>query len=510
MDWRRQLRLLRRWLPLLVGAAVGSGLVAFTASGFIARTYEARTTLIVGQSLSAVNPDYSQLLASQRLSATYAQLATTRPIVEQVMGQLGVPGTVTELRRRVTASAAPDSTILTISVTDPSPTTAASIANALAAELVSSAPELSGLEEGVKAFVTEELRATQAEIQATQMEVQQLLTVESRTPAQEAQLNTAQSRLTSLRSSFANLIAFVSIGSANILTVVEPAVPPDEPVWPRPLLNTLLASLLALLVVMFLILLAAYLDEGLKDADVVREVLDLPTLAMVPRMPGERGRSEIYRLAMLVLPRSAEAEAFRILRTNVEFTSIDVTLTTLMVTSPSVGEGKTVVAANLAVAFAQAGRRVLLVDADLRKPGVQSIFNSEGDRGLSDLLRPSGPAWQALVSTTEEPNLQILTTGPLPPNPAELLGTQRMRTIVDELRAAHDLVIFDSPPLLPVTDAAILSTYVDGVVLVVDARRTRRDAARRAREALERAGARMLGVVVNRLRVGEEALYAPY
>jgi len=243
---------------------------------------------------------------------------------------------------------------------------------------------------------------------------------------------------------------------------------------------------------------------------VVREVLDLPTLGMIPRMPRNRGASSVYQLTMLLFPRSAAAEAFRTLRTNLEFTSVDAPISTILVTSPGVGDGKTVTASNLAFAFAQAGRRVLLVDADLRKPGIQAIFNLPGERGLSDLLRPNGQDWVGAVSATEEENLRILAAGPVPPNPAELLDSQRMRALLAKMKAANDIVILDAPPLLPVADASILSTYVDGVLLVVHARGTRLDAARRARESLVRAGATILGVVIDQLGGTEEELYSAY
>jgi capsular exopolysaccharide synthesis family protein len=271
-----------------------------------------------------------------------------------------------------------------------------------------------------------------------------------------------------------------------------------------------LAAVIALLLAVLLILGAAYLDDGLKDAEVVREALDLPTLGVVPRMTMERGRSEIYRLTMLLSPQSAAAEAYRRLRTNLEFTSVDKPLKTILITSPSAGDGKTVTAANIAVAYAQADRKVLLVDADLRKPGVHEIFNVGNAQGLSSLLHPRSPSWEKVAVATEVPNLRVLPTGPVPPNPAELIGTQRMRTILAELAEANDIVILDGPPLLPVADGAILSKYADGVVLVVDARKTGRQAGGRAKDVLARAGATMLGVVINRLRAAEMELYPAY
>jgi capsular exopolysaccharide synthesis family protein len=221
-----------------------------------------------------------------------------------------------------------------------------------------------------------------------------------------------------------------------------------------------------------------------------------------------KDQGEIYRLATLLYPHSGIAEAYRRLRANIEFASVDAPTTTLLVTSANPGDGKTVTAANLAVVFAQAGRRVLLVDADLRKPGIHLIFDLPNAHGLTTLLRSDEVSPDAIAHPTEQENLRVLTTGPLPPNPAELLGSQHMRRIVDQLRARVDLVIFDSPPVQAVADASVLSSFLDGTVLVVDAGHSRRDAVRQARETLAKAGAKVLGAVVNRVHTradGESA-----
>jgi capsular exopolysaccharide synthesis family protein len=193
------------------------------------------------------------------------------------------------------------------------------------------------------------------------------------------------------------------------------------------------------------------------------------------------------------------AEAYRTLRTNVEFSSVDAPIRTLLVTSSVTGEGKTVTAANLAVVFAQSGRRTLLVDADLRKPGTHIIFDLPNAHGLTTLLRSSDASLNSLAQSTEQENLRVLTTGPIPPNPAELVGSQRMRTVVELLKGTEDLVIFDSPPLQAVTDAAILGSFLDATVFVIDAKRSRRRVIRQAREALAKADANVLGAVLNRV-----------
>jgi capsular exopolysaccharide synthesis family protein len=332
----------------------------------------------------------------------------------------------------------------------------------------------------------------------------------ARTAAQDANLATLDGRLISLRATYAALLSFASSNASSLLTVIEPATVPTAPVSPRPLLNTLLAAVLGLLAAGGVAAVSEHLDDSIKDPDEVQEVAGLSTLGTIARMRGDRGRSEIYRLAALLYPRSGVAEAYRTLRTNIEFSSVDRPVRTLLVTSSIPGEGKTTTASNLAVVFAQAGRRVLLVDADLRKPGVHSVFDLPNARGLTSLLRSEQVDLDSTAQATEQENLRVLTTGPLPPNPAELLGSQRMRTVLDRLSAACDLVIVDSPPLQAVTDSAILSALLDGTILVVDAGRSRRGAVRLARESLAKAGASVLGAALNRVPDRARSNYSGY
>jgi non-specific protein-tyrosine kinase len=210
-------------------------------------------------------------------------------------------------------------------------------------------------------------------------------------------------------------------------------------------------------------------------------------------------------LVTLANPRSAVAEAYRTLRTNVQLSSIDEALRTLLVTSAGPDEGKSTTLANLGVAFAQAGHRTILVDSDLRRPSLHALFGIPNDRGLTTmLLQDDAPA--PLVETPIE-GLRLLPSGPVPPNPSELLASRRLEGAIARLVGDADLVLFDSPPALAVSDAAVLSRRVDGVVLVVSAGRTRREHAARARQVLERAGARLLGVVLTNASA-EDAVYS--
>ncbi|MCI0643540.1 MAG: CpsD/CapB family tyrosine-protein kinase [Chloroflexi bacterium] len=199
-------------------------------------------------------------------------------------------------------------------------------------------------------------------------------------------------------------------------------------------------------------------------------------------------------LITLTDPRSPVSEAYRALRTNLSFYSLDKPLRTLVVTSPAPDEGKSTTVANLAVTMAQGGRRTILVDCDLRRPSLHALFGRQVEPGLTNMvLEEEGqPAFQE----TGVENLKLLAAGPRPPNPADLLGSQKVDRLIASLAEMADIVLFDAPPIIAVTDAAVLGAKVDGVLLVVSAGKTRRDHAQRAKEVLEKARVRIVGVAL--------------
>lgn len=207
-------------------------------------------------------------------------------------------------------------------------------------------------------------------------------------------------------------------------------------------------------------------------------------------------------LVTLAHPRSPAAEAYRTLRTNLYFSSLDKPLRSLVVTSAAPGEGKSTVLANLAVALAQGEKRAVLVDADLRRPTLHELFGVSNERGLTTMFMDKAAlADPPLVQAPGAEGLWLLPSGPLPPNPAELLGARRMEDVIEALLSRADIVLFDAPPVIAVTDAAVLGTKTDGVLLVVSAGQTRRDHAQRAKELLEKIKVRVIGVVLNNAQV---------
>lgn len=198
-------------------------------------------------------------------------------------------------------------------------------------------------------------------------------------------------------------------------------------------------------------------------------------------------------------PGSPISEAYRTLRTNIQFSSIERTVKVIMVASAEKGEGKSTTISNLAVSYAQEGRNVLLIDSDLRTPSLHYIFSQPNRVGLSSILANQAQ-WPEVIKETDILNLSLLTSGPVPPNPSELLGTHRMTTLLNELRDRYDMILIDTPPVLAVTDSLIVSSLSDGVILVVSAGKVEKELVKQAKASLERVNDRILGVVFNSMK----------
>ncbi|WP_027623948.1 CpsD/CapB family tyrosine-protein kinase [Clostridium lundense] len=208
-------------------------------------------------------------------------------------------------------------------------------------------------------------------------------------------------------------------------------------------------------------------------------------------------------------PKSPIAEAYRTLRTNIQFSSFDKKIQTIMVTSSGPGEGKSTTSSNLAVVMAQTGGKTIIIDCDQRKPRLHKLFNLSNEVGLSDLLA-GNTGFSAAVHETKIKNLDVLPAGTRPPNPSELLSSNKMSGFVEDLRGEYDCIILDTPPIVAVTDAQLIARYVDGCILVISSGEVEREAAIKAKALLDKVQARIIGAVLNKVEVSEKGYYGYY
>ena len=297
------------------------------------------------------------------------------------------------------------------------------------------------------------------------------------------------------------------VESTPNIVQIEVATTPNNPIRPQPVNNTLLAAAVGLMLAAGIVFLVEYLDNTLKTVDDVERILQLPVIGFIAEIHG--GMDDTAGVYVHRQPRSPVSEAFRLLRTNLEFAGVDRPIKRLLLTSAGPNEGKTTVAVNLAAIIGQGGRKVMLLDADLRRPRVHRFLELPNRVGLSDLFRSSINLDGAIRTLNPLENVSVVTSGTLPPNPAELLASARMDQILQEAGRQVDMVILDCPPSI-VADVQVLSAKVDGVVIVIHPGHTQADAALAMLDQLKRSNAPIVGVVLNRIPRNRADYYGGY
>src|SRR4051794_14171798 len=432
----------RKWwvAAILLLSLAGAGVSSMMAE----RMYTATAGVYFSvRSVNGVDGLSSSATFSRDQLATYTTLATTPQVLDPVAERLGISGGAQQLAGQLRVTALDGTVVLDIAATDPNPVRSARIANAVAAELITVVEDLS------PSFTTTNQSAVEA-------------------------------------------------------TVVAPATSPTSPSSPKVSLNLAAGVVLGLGLGILVALGREALDTRVRGAEDVADLTRLPVLGSLATEPGRR-----RGVLMEAAPRSPQAEAYRQLRTNLQFLDVgdrrdgtEGRHRVLAVSSSLAAEGKSTAAVNLAVALAETSARVLLVDADLRRPSLATVLGLEGAAGLTTVLLDRAEP-DDIVQDWGTAGLHVLTSGPLPPNPSELLGSPRMRHLIAELRTDYDYVVLDSAPLLPVTDSAVLAGLVDGVLLLANVTRVRRHQLAESLRNLERVDAPVLGVVLNQVARNE-------
>jgi exopolysaccharide transport family protein len=299
-----------------------------------------------------------------------------------------------------------------------------------------------------------------------------------------------------------------NIRTGNI-RIVDPAEIPKGPVKPKKTQNILLGLIVGLALGIGLAFFLEYLDNTIKIPDDIKERLKIPYLGPVPIFAAADGHPERKPkddLVTIASPKSTASESYRGIRTSILFSAAEAAPRAILVTSAAPSEGKTISAANLAVTMAQAGNRVLIVDCDMRRPRLHRMFDIQRDRGIANILVGNCTIDAATVHSTI-PGIDIIPSGPVPPNPSEMLGSHHMAQFMKTVRDRYDLIIVDSPPITAVTDAVILSRLVDGVLIVIRAGETHREIIKNGISLLNAANARVLGAILNGVVMGRDSYY---
>ncbi len=460
---------------VVVATAIGLSLVqkpAYSAS--------AEVIVPVQPASSALNPTAQQLpeaYASQRSLVDEQQFAQGDDVRKAATAELGYRATVT-----VTSSATSD--LLTFNARSAKKAAAAMIANAYAHGFI-------------RARTTEKANQYTNQVTALQTSIGQLQAKAAVLPSKDPQLPALQQSVMSLTISIQQLQASGQLVAQTGPTVVSDAKVPISPVSPKPVRNVILALVVGLVLGLALALLVDRIDDSIKSReDVERSTGQLPILGMIPVIEGWRKREETH-VILVESPTSVAAEAYRTLRTSVQFQAIDRQLKVIGITSAVAEEGKTTTIANLAVSLSHSGQRVIVVSCDLRRPRIHHFFGQEHGIGLTSVLLGDVSALEAIQPVEGQPRLRLLSSGPIPPNPAEILSLDRSRALVDWLASQADTILLDCPPVLPVADSLLLSRLVDGMMIVASAQTTKRRDLRRAVGMLRQVGAPITGIVLN-------------
>jgi tyrosine-protein kinase len=474
-------------------------LIAILSSSIVAwrqlPVYQAHATLIIGRAVYEPNPSANDLYLGQQLAGFYADIGSrdnVRTATQVALGLNALPP--------YTVHTLPNSQMLEIDVTDSNPRRAMAVANEIANQLINQTPtNQSGGQQSHQEFIDQQLNQLEEGIKETNSEIAKKqadltnLNSASQISDLQQQIAALDTKLSNLQTNYATLINNSQQGAQNTLSIIENATLPQTPIGPNKPMIVLLSAAIALAIAAGAAYLLEFLDNTIQSPDEATRLTGSETIGFL----SDIGTNDFKGIYVAKNPRSALAEAYRSLRTNLDFLGVNKPLKSILVTSSGIGEGKTTVSANLATVLAQGGKKVAIIDADMRRPRLHKLFDFDNSRGLSDIFLGKADIQDAITICGDE-KIMVISAGNTPPNPTDLISSGRMDTILEILKESVDIVIVDGPPFL-VADAALLSSKVDGVLLIVRYGHSVKGAVREVVEQLNFLEARVLGVVINSL-----------
>jgi capsular exopolysaccharide synthesis family protein len=505
--------ILRWWWLLVISVIIPVGISYY----FVSREpdlYQARATVVVGANIfQDPDPDRREIDLSGTLAAAYAELVKKRAVLEPVIERLDLNRSPDGLARQVSTNIRANAQLLEIQVTDTNPEAAATIANAIADELVRRSPTSEENRPEQQAFIESQLAELEPKIEDLTEQINEL-TVSLGDMTSAAEIQETEERINALdqvksryQSIYAELLSVSRSESSNELSVFERATVPQRPISNNRPFVMAISGAAGLGLALGAILLMEYLDVSLRwEQSDTNTVLDLPVLAAIPQVSKKETRSPSNGL-------SPVAESVRAMRSRLYLMRPDDFYKTLLLTSPGTLEGKSFIVSNLAAVLASGGHRVIVVDADMRRPTQHEIFDRPNIMGLSDILshrsfQGADAAAPIPLQETEFDNLFLLSSGRPPTDPAALLTSTRFPALLQRLEDQGDIILVDSPPILTAPDATIIATHVEGTILVLSTGFTKRTEGRQAKERLlSQQGVNLLGLTVNHVKNGNKYYY---
>ena len=493
---------LRRWWWLVI-AAVLAALLGNIISRQQTPVYQATTTILIGDSIKSPNVDRVDIQVSEALVQTYVEIARRQPVLQGVITTLNLNQSWQSLNDQIQVTLIESTQLIEIVVEANSPEMARKIADEIVNQMIllNPASVADATSETVNNFNREQLESLQQRIVDGQNRLAEIDTALS-TSISEIELDNLQREKTTLQGlmvewekNYTQLLVITEPKrNPTQITVIESAHSNNRQIRPRTQLNTIMSGLVGLIIALGFIFLMDFLDDTYKSFSDFSQSEEVNILGSIRKI---KGRKLADKVVAHLSPYSPVTESYRIIRSRIRFRPGDNPTRSIMVTSSMPAEGKSVTVANLAVVFAQANYKTLVVDAELRHPVLHEMFNVSNEVGLGDLLSSPELTVEECVRDTAVPNLQILTSGMPLLDPSERLGSKRMEEILNELKTLAEVVILDSPPVLVFADAIVLSRRIDGVIVVIQAGKTKRSAIAQAFFDLQNANANLLGSIFN-------------
>jgi capsular exopolysaccharide synthesis family protein len=497
MDTSFTLRPIARWWWLIVLSVLLATGASYAAGERQQPIYASRTTLIVGSTFQTPNPTNTDFTLARQLASLYADIAMREPVRNSTMQALGLEGLP-----NYAVTVPGEGQLIEIVVQDTDPRRAQAVANELAVQLIARVPETTSQvyperEEFTQeqlSYLEEKIVETQDAIAVAQLDLAEITSAEQIADAQ-TDLFALQTKLTTLQSTYASLLSATDEEPVNTISVVESADLPTRPVNTENWVYIALAATLGLTLSAAAAYLLEHLDVSLREPEDVMRAADAPVIGRLARA-SVRSHDGSHRGVLVTDRATPDYEAFRALRINLDSIGAEIPLRSLLVVSPGPRDGKSSVAANLAQAYAHAGRKTLLIDADLRRPSAHKLLGVTNLEGLRHLFAAQRTLKTVAQRSSVSDNLWVIPAGGGGAGPVEILNSPRMKQIIASVNEEYEVTIVDSPPSL-LADASVLASSVDGVLVVVRLKHTPESALKHAVEQLRRVNGKIVGLVIN-------------